>query len=199
VNILQAIDDPHLFAPWFQRGDWSAWRVFLSALFNLDLADEDLDLYRRCTGRTEAPQGAAEEAWLVIGRRGGKSFMLALVAVFLSVFRDYRPYLQPGERATVMVLAQDKRQARVIMRYVYGLLSEVPMLAPLIEGSSTETIDLARRVSIEIHTASFRGTRGYTLAAVCADEMAYWRSDESANPDKEMGWGTDALDTSETL
>ena len=43
------------------------------------------------------------------------------------------------------------------------------------------------RVAIEIGTASFRTTRGYTFAAVLADEVAFWRSDESsANPDAEI-------------
>jgi hypothetical protein len=39
---------------------------------------------------------------------------------------------------------------------------------------------------IEVHTASFRTVRGYTLAAVICDEIAFWRSDESANPDSEI-------------
>jgi hypothetical protein len=39
---------------------------------------------------------------------------MALVAVFLSAFRgDYRRHLAPGERATVIVIAADRKQARV--------------------------------------------------------------------------------------
>jgi hypothetical protein len=42
-------------------------------------------------------------------------------------------------------------------------------------------------VVIEIHTASYRGVRGYTLASVLIDEVAFLRSDElSANPDQEI-------------
>jgi hypothetical protein len=85
-----------------------------------------------------------------------------------------------------MVLAQDRRQARIILRYITALLAEIPMLARLIQNTTTESVDLSNRVSIEVHTASFRSTRGYTLIAVCADEVAFWRSDESANPDKEI-------------
>jgi len=33
---------------------------------------------------------------------------------------------------------------------------------------------------------SFRSVRGYTLVAVLADEVAFWRSEESANPDSEI-------------
>jgi hypothetical protein len=39
---------------------------------------------------------------------------------------------------------------------------------------------------IEVHTASFRAVRGYTVVACIADEVAFWRSDESANPDVEI-------------
>jgi hypothetical protein len=63
----------------------------------------------------------------------------------------------------------------------------VPLIEPLIEDDNTETITLSNRVVIEIATASFRTTRGYSFAAVLADEVAFWRSDESsANPDVEI-------------
>ena len=40
---------------------------------------------------------------------------------------------------------------------------------------------------IEIATASFRSTRGYSYAAMLADEVAFWRSDETTlNPDVEI-------------
>ncbi len=57
---------------------------------------------------------------------------MALVAVYLACFRDYRRFLQPGERGTVMVLARDRKQARTIFRYVRGLLTGVPMLQRLV-------------------------------------------------------------------
>src|SRR6185369_13989238 len=38
-------------------------------------------------------------------------------------------------------------------------------------------------VTIEVGTASHRSTRGYTYAAVLCDEMAFWRTDDSAEPD----------------
>jgi hypothetical protein len=85
-----------------------------------------------------------------------------------------------------MVIAADRRQARVIMRYVRALLTGVPMLARMIERETSETIDLRSRVTIEIHTASFRTTRGYTVVAALCDEIAFWRSEDSASPDTEI-------------
>ena len=187
MNIIQALNDPKVFGAFFRAGTWDVWRVFLAALFGLPMTDDQLATYRRFTGRSTPPTAALHEAWLVIGRRGGKSFVLAVIAVFLACFRDWRPFLGPGEVGTVMIIAADRRQARVIMRYCLGLLQAVPMLAKLIEAQSRETIELRNRIVIEIHTASFRTTRGYTIVTALCDELAYWQSDEtSAEPDVEV-------------
>ena len=52
---------------------------------------------------------------------------------------------------------------------------------------NTETNELSNSVVIEIATASFRTTRGYSFAAVLCDEIAFWRQEEtSAAPDVEI-------------
>ena len=188
MNILQALDDPAIFGHAFRNaGSWGAWRVFLAALFGLPLTPEQLAIYQQCTGRTMPPVTRAVEGWLVCGRRAGKSFILALVAVFLACFFDWRSHLNIGERGTIMIIAADRRQARVIMRYIKGLLQSVPMLAQLIEAERQEGIDLSNRLTIEVHSASFRTTRGYTIVAALLDELAFWRNDEgSSNPDHEI-------------
>ncbi len=186
MNILDALNDPALFGPHFPGGSWVRWRAFLAALFALEMDGEALALFQHHTGRVEPPAEAFKEAALVIGRRGGKSRVLASIAVFLACFRDYERYLAPGEVATVAVLAADRKQARTIFRYASGLLKSVPMLARMIEAETAETISLGNRVQIEITTASMRTTRGYTFAAILGDEIAFWPSDDSANPDAEI-------------
>ena len=49
-----------------------------------------------------------------------------------------------------------------------------------------EGVDLNNRVTIEVHTASFRTVRGYSICAALLDELAFWPSEESANPDFEI-------------
>ena len=113
--------------------------------------------------------------------------MLAATAVFLAAFKDWRPYLGPGEVGTVMVICADRKQARTIMRFALGLLKAVPMLRRQIENVTRESITLKHRIIIEVHTASFRTTRGYTIVAALCDEIAYWPTDESASePDVEV-------------
>ncbi len=186
VTILEACRDPALFERWFRRPEtWRAWFAFLRALFGLAMDDDDRQLFERCTGRAEPPAGGAQEAWLVCGRRAGKSMILGLVAVFLAAFRDWSPYLSPGERGPVMVIASDRKQARVIFRYIRALL-RVPLLASLVEHETAESLDLSNAVTIEIVTGSFRTLRGYTLVAALCDEIAFWRAEDSANPDAEI-------------
>ena len=187
VSLGRALADQNLFARHFRGPSWASWKVFLAALFAEAPDEAALAVYRERTGRTAWPTAPFTEAAVIVGRRGGKSRTLALIAVYLAAFRDYTPYLAPGEVATVGVLAVDKGQARTIFRFVLGLLKAVPMLEPLIVRRDAETIELSNRVHIEIATASFRSTRGYSYAAVLADEVAFWRSDEtSLNPDVEI-------------
>src|SRR6478609_8794324 len=105
MNIVEAIHDRQVFAEFFRGSTWHPWIAFLAALFGLPLTPEQLAIYQRHTGRSTPPTSPFTEAWLCIGRRGGKSFILAVIAVFLACFRDWRPYLGPGEVATVMVIA----------------------------------------------------------------------------------------------
>jgi hypothetical protein len=126
-DIVAAFDSPRLFGPHFCGGtSWDAWRVFLAALFAAPMDDAQMEVFKACTGRTTAPVKAFTEAALIVGRRGGKSRVLAFVAVALAVMRDYGPFLAPGEVATIGVLAQTKSQGRTIFRYALGLLQAVP-------------------------------------------------------------------------
>jgi len=187
ISILDAVADPHLFAPWFNdRDTWAAWSAFLAALFALPMTTDQLAIYRKCTGREEPPLSVANEGWLVCGRRAGKSFVLALVAVFLAAFHDYRQYLAPGERGTVLVIATDRKQARTILRYIRALLTRIRMLSRIVEREAAESFDLNNGVTIEVGTASFRSVRGYTIVAALLDELAFWPTDDSAEPDFEI-------------
>ena len=188
MNILTAIADRHLFKPWFKDpASWGAWRSFLATLFGLDMSAEQLAIYKQCTGRSIAPSAPFTEAWLICGRRSGKSFTLALISVFLACFYDYRQHLAPGERGTVLVISADRKQSRVIMRYVRGFLTNIPMLKRMIEREGAEHFDLTNRISIEVATASFKTVRGYSVVAGLLDELAFWSVDwDAANPDSDI-------------
>ena len=186
ITIRDLMTDPALFGEQFGGDSFKAWRTLLAGFYGLPLADDELPHWQELTGRESAPEAAHDELYMVIGRRGGKSQAAALLAVFHACFMDYSDRLSLGEVATVLCLAADRKQARAVFRYITGLMNANPMLQRLIVKESAETLELSNRTIIEVGTASFRATRGYTFAAVLADEIAFWRAEDSANPDHEI-------------
>ena len=186
-TILEALDDPALFAAAFAGPSWRPWRGFLGCMFGLPLPPDLASLARAQTNRADALSiGAFREAWLICGRRAGKSRVLALIAVYLACFVDWKSKLSVGETGVIMILAADRDQAGVILAYIKGLILSNSMLAALITSDAAESITLGSlRVSIEVHTNSYRSPRGRTVIAALCDEVAFWRSETSANPGEE--------------
>jgi hypothetical protein len=58
------------------------------------MSGTDMKLYKECTGRDDLPNGGLREAWLICGRRAGKSFvrrcLQACLAVSAKYFRGFR-------------------------------------------------------------------------------------------------------------
>jgi hypothetical protein len=186
VTIRDVMTDEMLFGNQFSGDTWEQWRALLAGFYGLPLEDAERQNFLSLTGRKNAPLNPFDELWLVVGRRGGKTQCAALLAVFEAAFNDYTDRLSPGEVATVMVLAADRKQARSAFRYISGLLHSNPMFSSMIVREDKEAIELNNRTTIEVHTASFRAVRGYTVACCIADEIAFWRSEDTANPDFEI-------------
>lgn len=184
IDIRTWMTDPALLGGHFGGDSFDAWRALLGGFDGQPLTAEETKTFVALTSR-EPPTEALDELWMVIGRRGGKSSAAGLIATIAGVTFDRQHLLAPGEVATVMVIAEDRRQARTVYRYVRGLLKANPMLERMIVKDTAEGIELSTCVCIEIHTASFRAVRGYTLLLAVLDEIALWFSD-GANPDEEI-------------
>jgi hypothetical protein len=184
LTLPRAMTDPKLFGGVFGSASWASWRALLSGFYGLPLTPDQAEVYREITGRAEAPTAPHSELWLAVGRRGGKSHIAALMAVWEAAFKDHRERLAPGEWATVMCIASDRAQARILLRYIKGFF-EHPMLEPLVKRETETSLELRHRTAIEVATASHRGVRGYTLAAAVADEVAFWHVD-GVSPDAEI-------------
>jgi hypothetical protein len=111
---------------------------------------------------------------------------MSVLAVYLGCFRDWGKYLSPGERAIIQLVAADKGQAVILHRYIKGIIGSSPLLEPMVETWTSDAINLNNRVSIEVAARNFRGVRGRSVCVAILDELAFWRDDESANPDSEV-------------
>lgn len=185
MNIVEAVDGP--FASWLgDPAEWLPWRIFLKTLAAVPLADDERDLFRRCTGRDAEFSEPVSEAWVVVGRRGRKSAVAALLGVHAAVHVDWSAVIAPGETARVVVVAVDKGQARIVKSYAEAILASDPTLAPLVESVDKESITLRNGIVIQCVANSFRSIRGPAVVSAIFEELAFWRSDESATPDKEV-------------
>ena len=179
ITIVDAIRSTRLFGclPRFKSLDsWTAWLVVLKAIFGLSTTAEDVAIFQRHTGRVSPPQNGSKETYLIIGRRGGKSFISALVTCFIACFIDFSPFITVGETLAVMCLAKDKDQARIVFRYVKAILNHIPALKGMIVDQRADEIELTTGVTIMVKASDFCGVRGPTIACVVADEIAFWPS-----------------------
>ena len=186
VSLRKALEDPALLGSALAGDTWHAWRSLLLAAMGEPLNPDELETFTRFTGRTAPPLQRVDELWCCVGRRGGKSRAMAALAVYLAGLIDYGDKLARGERATVLLIAPDKKQAKVLLDYAEGTLQSTPLLSQLLEARTAETLTLTTGIVLEVRSASFRRIRGLTCVAVLGDEVAFWMSDDSVNPDVEI-------------
>lgn len=177
-----------LIGPRWPTDGYMAWRAFISAIFCEPFSnEEEYKTFIACTKLTERPTVRPTRIWLPVGRRGGKSRILAAIAVYLAVCFDWKQYLAPGELGVIPVIAQDRKAARTIMNYIKAFLEHPQLRSRVVNDDPAETVTLADNIVIEVVTASFRAVRSRTVIAALCDEIGFWRSeDSSANPDAEI-------------
>lgn len=72
-----------------------------------------------------------------------------------------------------------------MLSYVTGLLTDSKILSGMVTRETADGVELSNGVSVEVGTNSFRSVRGRTLLAAILDEVAFFRSSETAKADIE--------------
>lgn len=186
VTMRQALEDPALLGKALSGESWLSWRALLIAMMGEALTGDERVLFKALTGRDCEPLEIVDEFWGVIGRRGGKTRAMAVLAAYLAALVDHTDQLVVGERGVVVLLAATTAQAQTAFNYIAGLFNDTPMLAEQIANETADTLSLSNSIDIQVRAANFRTARGMTAIAVIGDEAAFWRSDDSANPDTEI-------------
>jgi hypothetical protein len=160
-------------------------RAFLKAIDGLPMSEDERALVLAHTERSALPSEPVREALWLLGRRSGKTHGMALVGFHRGISFDPER-LTPGEKAVVMILAADRAQAGQALSYLKAMC-ELDEFKPYVHRVLRERVELRTGINIEVHTSNFRTTRGYTVVALIADEVAFWRTEDgAANPDREI-------------
>ena len=188
LTMREALSSPAYFGgPDMMGGPtWAGWRVVLLAIMGEALTDDERTIYRTITEREQEPAEPVREVYAVVGRRGGKSRAVGTLAAFLSGCCDHRAVLAPGQRGRLPIVAASKDQADEVMAYIKGAFAQSTALCGLVENDIERTLSLRTMIDVQVRALSFRALRGATNIACILDELAFWRSDESATPDVEV-------------
>lgn len=186
TTLREALSDDALLGQALPGNSWLPWRVLLIASMGEALTDNERAIFTQLTGRNREPEQRVEEFVGVIGRRGGKSRAISVLATFIAGLCQH-PSLAAGETGVVLCIAPDTKQAGIILDYAEANFRNSPILRQLIKQRTADTLQLRNGINIEVRASDFRRLRGPTYIAVIADKSAFWFTSEySSNPDAEI-------------
>lgn len=182
LDILEFIEHPDLI------NDQSlsiAQKTCLKSIYGRPLEAEELEIYKRGTGRQTYDAREQQEVSIIAGRRGGKTKILAVRIAIYEAVRDHG--IPPGEEGCVMLLAPTLKQAKIAFRAIRKDLRRSPVLSPLVVRATKDEIELKNGITIICVACTYDGVRGHSIVAVICDELAFWANEETAaNPADEV-------------
>src|ERR1700722_3093535 len=98
LTVVDALNDPTLFAPWFPGDSWNGWRTILKAAFCLPMNEDETAFFKSVAGDRGLPAEMVRELWLIAGRRAGKDSIASAIAAFAAAMFNQQHRLRPGER-----------------------------------------------------------------------------------------------------
>ena len=105
LSMRDALEHPHIFGGVFAGESWNTWRILLIAAMGEELTAGESLIFTSLTGRIYVPGVRVDELWCIVGRRGGKTRAIAILAAYIASLVDYSDVLAPGERASLPILS----------------------------------------------------------------------------------------------
>jgi hypothetical protein len=187
MNILDALTSPALFGslPAFESlSSWSAWLVFLKAVYGLPMTQDEVAIFRARTGRQEPRANGYPEAVAIVGCQSGKSQVAAIVGTY-----EAAQALAAGASGLyVPLIAQDARGAqRALLAYVRQAVDASPVLQHEVTRETADTVELGGgSVTVGVYPCRPASVRGIRAACLIVDELAFFTSTDGNPVDVEM-------------
>lgn len=128
------------------------------------------------------------EAWLIVGRRAGKTDAFAsTIVAYEATCGGHERFLRPRQQGICFQIAQDLRMARNSLHFIRAVLESSPLLTREIVQITADRLDLKNRFTIACVPATLKSVRGFASPVSVMDEVGVWYQEaESANPDYEI-------------
>ncbi len=183
-SIIDAMNDPGLFEPWFRGQSWDGWRAVLKAVYALPMTDAEIEFFRSIADR-DPPKKRVKEAWFICGRGAGKDSVASAITAFTAALFERSDRMRPGERPLCMCLATDREQAKIVLGYTKSYFTDIELFRGMVQRETANGFELDNSVDVAVTTNSYRAVRGRSVLCAILDETAFWRDENSATPDEE--------------
>lgn len=203
IPFADAIKDPRLL-----KHRWDELsvpqQVALRTLYGLPLSAREMPFFHAQQGNadydelgyiTKIDEGRAysakkyKEAWMVVGRRGGKTDRFAsTIVAYEACFGGHEQYVSRGQKAYCFQIAQDMRNAASALHFIFAAIEESPAGKELLDGPPVkDEIRLKNNVIIKCIPCTLKASRGFATPVAVFDEVGVWYAEsDSANPDYEI-------------
>jgi len=164
-------DDEEASKVQLTTGQRAVWKSYDR---RVELTHEEGEAYREIAGKSpwKVRRKAPPFLLMTLTRGGGKSLLLATIAVYEAITNNY--VAAPGETVAVVALAPLMRQAKDMLGYARAHLDR-DSLAPLVDSMPANDIVLRNGRIIRVVAVDTDGgaARGPTYIAALFDESAY--------------------------
>lgn len=186
---------------------YDVYKEDLDEFGEFDLTTEKLtevELYELMTGfkYNWDIEKARTEINLIVGRRGGKSTISAIIALYSTLKVNWKPFLRKTPVATILILSHSVEFSEEILEILREMVESSPILDRLRDTKrkntqrifhlripflkTDETIEYSR-VRVKVGAASKKTTRGSAVCTLLCDEIAFWNlAEDAAEPDTEI-------------
>jgi hypothetical protein len=188
ITLAASMRDVRLLGGPFQADSFWPWMTVAKLISGEQLTEpREIELFKRCTGRTKLPTGPVNNLTLLCGRRAGKDRFLSAVSIWRAALcGDWSKHLSAGEQGTVILIGSDRKQARILRRYCKALIA-VPMIKAEVHRYTDEVLEFKNSAALEVCTNDAGTIRGRSVLALLGTEAAFWNVDPDAdNSDEEV-------------
>jgi hypothetical protein len=131
---------------------------------------------------TAFEEGHYSEAVWQAGRRGGKSLLADVIALYDIAARDHlRQYLRPGELRIAGIVCPRIDQAADHLANCRNLLDHSPRLKQMLVSATSEELLFSNAAAIRAYPCSARAARGGAWSSAILDELAHFIDADGSN------------------